>query len=107
MEDGMHLRESTTQVKPVSCITHTLGYGERTNEPLSQLLGSSQMQVACTEQYLTPCSKDNIPMPLIIGVLLVLLSTLHLVLGFSDQLLHMLCKVSSFLRPFLVTQNRI
>ena len=107
VEDIMDIFESPPEIQPVGSLPNTLQHPERTYKSSLKLPSPSQVNCLRREQHFFSHLMLLKLVVLVEVVLLVLLGSLEMILGFLDKLLNELYEVNSSRPPTLMPNNCI
>ena len=107
VEDIVNIFESPPEIQPVSSLPNTFQYPEMTYKPSPKLPSPSQVKCLRREQHFFSHLMLLKSVVLVKVVLLVLLGSLKMILGFLDKLLNVLYEVNSSRPPTLMPNNCI
>ena len=107
VEDIMSILESPPEIQPVGSLHNMLQHPEKTYKPSPKLPSPNQVNCLRREQHLFSHLMLLKSVVLVKVLLLVLLGSLEMILGFLDKLLNVLYKVKSCRPPTLMPNNCI
>ena len=107
VEDIVYIFESPPEIQPVGSLPNSLQHPERTYKPSPKLPSPRQVKCLRKEQQFFSHLMLLKSVVLVEVVLIVLLGSLEMILGFLDKLLNVLYKVNSSKPPTLMPNNCI